>query len=232
MHCFSFDIETIPDTEFGRRMWDLEGLSDEDVGTAMTFLRQQQTGSDFLPLHLHKVVAISVAFRSGDGFRVWSLGERDADEAEIIGRFFEGISGPQFASHRAFRPLGSWGRRTGTPVRALLAQAAITIALVVALGSFIDTVIYTAAPVYTFFLATSLAIIVLRRREPQLDRPYRVLGYPVTTLVFCAVCAFLIYSAVAYKPLISAISYGLILLGLPIYWLTTRRPTTRTRPMF
>jgi predicted PolB exonuclease-like 3'-5' exonuclease len=91
MHCFSFDIETIPDTEFGRRMWDLEGLSDEDVGTAMTFLRQQQTGSDFLPLHLHKVVAISVAFRSGDGFRVWSLGERDADEAEIIGRFFEGI---------------------------------------------------------------------------------------------------------------------------------------------
>ena len=91
MHCFSFDIETIPDTEFGRRMWDLDDLSDADVGTAMTFMRQQQTGSDFLPLHLHRVVAISVAFRSGDGFRVWSLGERDADEAEIIGRFFEGV---------------------------------------------------------------------------------------------------------------------------------------------
>jgi predicted PolB exonuclease-like 3'-5' exonuclease len=91
MHCFSFDIETIPDTEFGRRMWDLEGLSDADVGTAMTFMRQQQTGSDFLPLHLHRVVAISVAFRSGDGFRVWSLGDRDADEAEIICRFFEGV---------------------------------------------------------------------------------------------------------------------------------------------
>lgn len=91
MHCFSFDIETVPDTEFGRRMWNLDGLSDVDVGAAMTFMRQQQTGSDFLPLHLHRVVAISVAFRSGDGFRVWSLGERDADEAEIIGRFFEGI---------------------------------------------------------------------------------------------------------------------------------------------
>jgi predicted PolB exonuclease-like 3'-5' exonuclease len=91
MHCFSFDIETVPDTEFGRRMWDLEGLSDADVGTAMTFMRQQQTGSDFLPLHLHRIVAISVAFRSGDGFRVWSLGDRDADEAEIIRRFFEGV---------------------------------------------------------------------------------------------------------------------------------------------
>ena len=91
MHCFSFDIETIPDVEFGRRMWDLEGLSDKDVGTAMTFMRQQQTGSDFLPLHLQRVVAISVAFRSGDAFRVWTLGDRDAGEAEIIQRFFEGI---------------------------------------------------------------------------------------------------------------------------------------------
>lgn len=91
MHCFSFDIETIPDIEFGRQMWGLDDLSDEDVGTAMTFIRQQQTGSDFLPLHLQRVVAISVAFRSGDAFRVWTLGDRDADEAEIIGRFFEGI---------------------------------------------------------------------------------------------------------------------------------------------
>ena len=91
MHCFSFDIETVPDVEFGRRLWDLDGLSDEDVGTAMTFMRLQQTGSDFLPLHQHRVVAISVAFRSGDSFRVWTLGDPDADEAEIIGRFFEGI---------------------------------------------------------------------------------------------------------------------------------------------
>jgi predicted PolB exonuclease-like 3'-5' exonuclease len=91
MHCFSFDIETIPDTDFGRVQWDLDGLSDAEVGTAMTFMRQQQAGTDFLPLHLHRVVAISVAFRTADSFRVWSLGERDADEAEIIRRFFEGI---------------------------------------------------------------------------------------------------------------------------------------------
>jgi len=91
MHCFSFDIETIPDVEFGRRMWNLDGLSDADVGAAMSFMRQQQTGSDFLPLHVQRVVAISVAFRTGDTFRVWTLGDRDADEAEIIRRFFEGI---------------------------------------------------------------------------------------------------------------------------------------------
>lgn len=91
MHCFSFDIETVPDVEFGRRMWHLDGLSDADVGTAMQFMRQQQTGSEFLPLHLQQVVAISVAFRSGDTFKVWSLGDRDSGEAEIIRRFYEGI---------------------------------------------------------------------------------------------------------------------------------------------
>jgi 3'-5' exonuclease len=91
MHCFSFDIETIPDVEFGRRMWNLDGLSDEDVGTAMTFMRQQASGSDFLPLHLQRIVAISVALRTGDSFRVWSLADRDADEAEIIRRFYAGI---------------------------------------------------------------------------------------------------------------------------------------------
>jgi 3'-5' exonuclease len=91
MHCFSFDIETIPDIEFGRRALDLDGLSDEDVASAMTFLRQQATGSDFLPPHLHRIVAISAALRTGDTFRVWSLGDADAGEAELIHRFFDGI---------------------------------------------------------------------------------------------------------------------------------------------
>lgn len=91
MHCFAFDIETIPDVEFGRRMWNLDGLSDEDVGTAMTFMRQQQTGSSFLPPHQQRVVAISVALRTGDTFKLWSLGEADAEEGELVRRFFDGV---------------------------------------------------------------------------------------------------------------------------------------------
>jgi predicted PolB exonuclease-like 3'-5' exonuclease len=91
MHCFSFDIETIPDTELGRQLHDLDGLSDEDVASAMMFKRQQLTGSEFLPLHQHRVVAISVALRSADTFKVWTLGDEDAGEAEIIRRFFDGI---------------------------------------------------------------------------------------------------------------------------------------------
>ncbi len=91
MHCFSFDIETVPDVEFGRQLLDMDGISDEDVATAMTFKREQATGSDFLPLHQHRVVAISVALRTGDSFRVWSLGDESSDEAELVSRFFDGI---------------------------------------------------------------------------------------------------------------------------------------------
>ena len=91
MNCFSFDIETVPDVEFGREVYGLEGLEDEDVAAAMSFKRQQAVGHDFLPLHQHRVVAISVALRSGDDFRVWTLGDEDADEAEIVRRFFDGI---------------------------------------------------------------------------------------------------------------------------------------------
>jgi 3'-5' exonuclease len=91
MHCFSFDIETVPDVEFGRRLLGLDGIDDEDVASAMTFRQLQKSGSDFLPLHQHRIVAISVALRTGDSFRIWSLGDEDAAEAELVSRFFDGI---------------------------------------------------------------------------------------------------------------------------------------------
>lgn len=91
MHSFCFDIETVPDVEFGRDYYDLDGLPDDDVATAMMFKRLQATGSDFLPLHLQRIVAISVTFRTAETFKVWSLGDESSDEADIVQRFFDGI---------------------------------------------------------------------------------------------------------------------------------------------
>jgi predicted PolB exonuclease-like 3'-5' exonuclease len=70
---------------------DLAGLPDSDVATAMIFKQQQKTGSDFLPLHVHRIVAISVSFRTADTFKVWTLGDEESGEAEIVQRFFDGI---------------------------------------------------------------------------------------------------------------------------------------------
>ena len=88
------------------------------------------------------------------------------------------------ADHRAFRPLGKWDQKTGTPLRALILQGILAIVLIIALASFGDTIIYTAGPVYLFYLATNFAVFVLRRKEPNTERPYRVSLYPVTTLIF------------------------------------------------
>jgi len=89
---FVFDIETIPDLEAGRKIYNLEGLSDEDTAKAMFHIRNQETGgSEFMRHHLHQIVAISVVFRQADSVKVWTLGDESASEKEILERFFDGI---------------------------------------------------------------------------------------------------------------------------------------------
>ncbi len=92
MNVFVFDIETVPDIASGKRLYNLEGLPDNDVAQALFKLRRQETGgSEFLRLHLQRIVAISVVLRSNDHLKVWSLGEQDSSEKELIERFFSGI---------------------------------------------------------------------------------------------------------------------------------------------
>ncbi|QKT02393.1 3'-5' exonuclease [Ectothiorhodospiraceae bacterium 2226] len=92
MNVFVFDIETVPDVDGGRRLYELEGLSDAEVASVMFHRRRQETGgSEFLRLHLHRIVAISAVLRTRDTFKVWSLGEPQAPEREIVQRFFDGL---------------------------------------------------------------------------------------------------------------------------------------------
>jgi len=87
-----FDIETIPDTDGLRVLYDLPAdTSAEDVGNIALHQRRQHNGSEFLPLHQHRVVAISCALREGDNFKVWTLGTVESTEKEIIQRFYDGI---------------------------------------------------------------------------------------------------------------------------------------------
>jgi len=92
MNVMVFDIETVPDVDAGRRLYGLDGLGDKEIAQVMFTKRREQTGdSEFLPLHLHRVVAISVVLRHKDDLRVWSLGSTDSDEAELIARFYRGL---------------------------------------------------------------------------------------------------------------------------------------------
>lgn len=87
-----FDIETIPDTKGLSTLLDVPAhASDDDIANIAFHQRRQQNGSEFLPLHQHKICAISCALREGNHFKVWTLGDTNSTEAEIIQRFFDGI---------------------------------------------------------------------------------------------------------------------------------------------
>lgn len=88
----AFDIETVPDVAGLRRLHGIDAkLGDRDVADFAFRERRAHTGQDFLPLHLHRVVAIACALREGESFRCWALGSADDDEGALIRRFFDGI---------------------------------------------------------------------------------------------------------------------------------------------
>jgi hypothetical protein len=91
MNTLVFDIETVPDVGLGRRLYGLDGLDDAGVAQAMFAKQRQLRQNDFLPPPQQRVVAISVLLRSGDGLRIFSLGDEQSPERELVQRFFDGL---------------------------------------------------------------------------------------------------------------------------------------------
>ena len=110
MNIFAFSIKTVPDIDSCRRLYDLHGLSDEDVVKAVLHKRRQQANTEVLSHHLQKIVSISAVLRHRDLFRVWSLGDVESNEEELLQRFYSGID-------RYSPDLLSWnGKRFEFPV--------------------------------------------------------------------------------------------------------------------
>jgi amino acid transporter len=135
-----------------------------------------------------------------------------------------------YAFGRDFRPLaflGRWHRRAGTPVNALLVQGAITLALVLIGGvtreGFETMVEFTAPVFWLFFLLSGASLFVLRRREPEVARPFRVPFYPITPLLFCATCAYLLYASLAYSGAGSLVGVAVVASGAVVLALMGRR---------
>lgn len=88
-----------------------------------------------------------------------------------------------------------------------------------------DTLVAGTAPVFWgFFLLSGLSLFVLRQRDPDLERPFRVPLYPLVPLIFCGTCVYMLYSAFVYANWISLIGAVPLALGLPLYWLSSERP--------
>ena len=152
--------------------------------------------------------------------------------------------------HALFAWLGKWNHRLGTPSRSLIAQAVVACTMILLVGSqagrdLIDrcvrpvwrdglpwdeyfggfeTLVAGTAPVFwAFFLSTGIAFFVLRWKEPHVKRPFRVPFFPITPLVFCAMCGYMLYSSLAYARGLSAIGIVPLVVGIPMYLISRKK---------
>ncbi len=156
------------------------------------------------------------------------------------------------AEHRMFSLLGRWNESLGAPVWSLLVQAGMALLLLAAVGtemgrSAIDgcframavtppsweafsggfeMLIAGTAPVFWFFfLLTGISLFVLHVKDRDIPRVYGVPAFPIPPLLFCGMCVYMFWSAVAYAGTITLIWIVPILAALPLYVVGKRHPT-------
>jgi amino acid transporter len=172
------------------------------------------------------------------------------------------LAGPRLyaalgADHALFARLGRWHPRLGVPLTALVVQWAVSVGLIVGVGSpagqaaldatlaglgfdpgtwkgqgGFELLLRCTAPVFwAFFLLTGLALFVLRWKDPGIERPFTVPLYPVLPLLFCAACGYMLYSGLDYAGRLGLVGAALLLAGLPLYWASRRRAAGLGRPL-
>ena len=135
-----------------------------------------------------------------------------------------GVKDPLFAW------LGKWNEQLGVPIRATVMQAAVTIALVIGFGlregGFKSLVIFTSPFFWGFFVLVGLALIVLRDREPDRPRPFRLPLFPILPAIFCLSSGYMMLSSIDWvsKNLAWEASWaGLVLVsGFAVAWWRSR----------
>ncbi len=128
--------------------------------------------------------------------------------------------------------LGRWHDASGSPRTAMLVQGGIALALV-ALGAvqsagFKGLVEYSLPVFWGFFMLVGVAVFVLRAREPDAPRPFRVPGYPLVPALFVLGCGYLLYSSLAYHRAHAMVGVGVLAVGA-IVMLAGRRGASAGR---
>jgi APA family basic amino acid/polyamine antiporter len=112
---------------------------------------------------------------------------------------------------------------SGTPRRAILLQSTWATMLILS-GTFEQLVIYSGLILTTFSALAVGAVMVLRRRDPLLARPYRVPLYPFVPCAYLAAASVIIAYTLTERPVESLLGFATILIGTPLYLLRGRQP--------
>jgi basic amino acid/polyamine antiporter, APA family len=134
-----------------------------------------------------------------------------------------------------FRFLARWDSDSNTPVTAMIVQAAITLLLIVigavSRAGFQTMVDYVSPVFWFFFLLTVFSLFILRKRDPGRERPFRVPLYPAIPLLFCAACAYMLYSSLAYTRFGALLGVAVLAAGVPLLFFLNRNPSFGQIPL-
>jgi amino acid transporter len=123
--------------------------------------------------------------------------------------------------------LGRWDEASGSPRTAMLVQGAIALGLVafgaIQQAGFKGLVEYSLPVFWGFFMLTGIALFILRVKEPDAPRPFRVPGYPVVPAIFVAVCAYLLYSSLTYHGKHALVGLAVLCIGALVLLIARRR---------
>jgi amino acid transporter len=107
--------------------------------------------------------------------------------------------------------------RTRTPVRGLLVQAVLTIAAVLLFADPFQLLLYTGLAYWLFAGLTAMAVVVLRHRDADVARPFRVWGYPLPPLLFALAALSMMVAVVEANPDSALITVGILAAGAVVY---------------
>ena len=111
-----------------------------------------------------------------------------------------------------------------SPAAAIALQGAWASVLILFIGGFSQLFTYVIFGGWLMYALATAAVPILRRKEPELVRPFRVPGYPVVPAVFVLAAFGLMASTILQRPRESLMGLGFIALGIPLYFALRRRP--------
>jgi len=121
-----------------------------------------------------------------------------------------------------FRSVGKVHPRYHTPAVSLMVQMVWTCVLCLS-GSYGQLLDYIIFAVLVFYILTILGLFVLRRTRPHADRPYKAVGYPVLPAIYIIVALYIDLVLLRYKPQYTWPGLIIVLIGIPVYFVWTRR---------
>jgi APA family basic amino acid/polyamine antiporter len=121
-----------------------------------------------------------------------------------------------------FRKVANLHPTYKTPAVSLMVQMVWTCILCLS-GSYGQLLDYIVFAVLVFYILTIAALFILRRTHPNADRPYRAVGYPVLPAIYIVMALFIDVVLLRYKPQFTWPGLIIVLVGIPVYYLWSRR---------